>query len=147
MKTKLFHLWLIGIVLLFTTAAYAAGARVSVSASEAKVRSGAGNNFDVIWRSEKYTPFTVIKRVGEWYLVKDYQGDEGWVHQSLVANTPAVITTKSKCNLYSEPKSDSKVLFSVGPGIPFKLVRRKSPWILIEHADGDKGWIQEALVW
>ena len=66
-----------------------AGQRLSVSAAEANIRSGAGNNFDVLWKSEKYYPFSVIKKVGDWYQVKDFQGDEGWVHQSLVGNTPS----------------------------------------------------------
>jgi SH3-like domain-containing protein len=124
-----------------------AGQRLSVSAAEANIRSGAGNNFDVLWKSEKYYPFSVIKKVGDWYQVKDFQGDEGWVHQSLVGNTPSVITAKDKNILRSEPKPDAKVLFTVGPGIPFKELKRHGKWILVEHADGDKGWIYDSTVW
>ena len=121
--------------------------RLSVSTSEAKVRVGAGNNFDVIWKAEKYYPFRVLKKVGDWYHVKDYEGDEGWVHQSQVGNTPTVITSNAKCSLRSEPKSDAKVLFTVGPGIPFKILKHNNNWLLLEHADGDKGWLQESVVW
>ncbi len=145
---KIKSLWFCGVllsVLLYGTAQ--AEQRVSVSVSEAKIRSGAGNNFDVLWKSEKYYPFSVVKKVGEWYQVKDFQGDEGWVHQSLVGNAPSVITTKDKNSLRSEPKPDAKALFSVGPGIPFKVLKRNNKWILVEHADGDKGWIHESTVW
>ena len=143
-----FHLVVISLMV-FLGWCVAAGAeqRVSVSVNEAKIRSGAGNNFDVIWKSEKYFPFAVVKRTGEWYQVKDFQGDEGWVHQSQVANTPSVITTKDKTPLRSEPKPEAKTLFTVGAGIPFKVVKRNNKWILVEHADGDKGWIQESTVW
>ena len=134
------------VFLLLCGAAYAAQ-RISVSANEANIRSGAGNNFDVLWKSEKYFPLNVVKKVGDWYQVKDFQGDEGWVHQSLVGNTPSVITTKDKNSLRSEPKPDAKILFSVGPGIPFKVLKRDNKWILVEHADGDKGWIHESTVW
>jgi SH3-like domain-containing protein len=127
--------------------AAAAEQRVSVSVNEAKIRSGAGNNFDVIWKSEKYFPFKVLKKTGEWYQIRDFQGDEGWVHQSQVANTPSVITTKDKTPLRSEPKPEAKTLFTVGPGIPFKVIKHSNKWILVEHADGDKGWIQESAVW
>ncbi|MBI5592601.1 MAG: SH3 domain-containing protein [Deltaproteobacteria bacterium] len=138
-----------GVVIVFLLLCGVAQAeqRLSVSAAEAKIRSGAGNNFDVLWKSEKYYPFSVIKKAGEWYQVKDFQGDEGWVHQSLVGNTPSVITAKDKNSLRSEPKPDAKVLFSVGIGIPFKVLKRKNKWILVEHADGDKGWIHESTVW
>lgn len=121
--------------------------RLSVSVTEAKIRSGAGNNFEVLWKSEKYFPLAVIKKIGEWYQVKDFEGDQGWVHQSLVGNTPSVITIKDKNSLRSESKADAKALFSVGPGIPFKVLKRNTKWILVEHADGDKGWIHESTVW
>ena len=134
-------------VFLFLCGAGQTGQRISVSVTEANIRSGAGNNFDVLWKSEKYFPLSVIKKVGDWYQVKDFQGDEGWVHQSLVGNTPSVITAKDKNSLRSEPKPDAKVLFSVGPGIPFKGIKRNGKWILVEHADGDKGWIHESTVW
>jgi SH3-like domain-containing protein len=114
---------------------------------EANIRSGSGNNFEVLWKSEKNFPLSVIKKNGDWYQVKDFEGDQGWVHQSLVGNTPSVITIKDKSNLRSEPKPDAKVLFSVGPGIPFKVLKRSNKWILVEHADGDKGWIHESTVW
>jgi len=145
---KIKSLWFSGVMvfLLACGAAYAAQ-RISVSAAEANIRSGAGNNFDVLWKCEKHFPLSVVKKVGDWYQVKDFQGDEGWIHQSLVGNTPSVITAKDKAVLRSEPKPDAKVLFSVGQGIPFKVVKRSDKWILVEHADGDKGWIHESTVW
>ncbi len=140
--------WIFGImVFLWLCGTAIAEQRVSVSGTEAKIRSGAGNNFDILWKSEKYFPLSVIKKVGEWYQIKDFQGDEGWVHQSQVANTPSIITAKDKNSLRSEPKPEAKVLFTVGQGIPFKVIKRNNKWILVEHADGDKGWIHESTVW
>jgi SH3-like domain-containing protein len=145
---KIKSLWFCGVMVFLLLCEIAqAEQRVSVSVPEAKIRSGAGNNFDVLWKSEKYFPFSVIKKNGEWYQVKDFQGDEGWVHQSQVGNAASVITTKDKNSLRSEPKPDAKVLFSVGLGIPFKVLKRNNKWILVEHADGDKGWIHESTVW
>jgi SH3-like domain-containing protein len=146
MKIKTYCIFAI-VVLLGWCGTAVAEQRVSVSVPEAKIRSGAGNNFDMLWKSEKYFPLTVIKKTGEWYQVKDFQGDEGWVHQSQVGNTPSVITVKDKNSLRSEPKPEAKVLFTVGPGIPFKVNKRTNKWILVEHADGDKGWIHESTVW
>jgi len=140
--------WFYGVMfLLLLCGAAQAEQHVSVSTPEANIRSGAGNNFEILWKSEKYSPFVVIKKVGAWYQIKDFQGDQGWVHQSQIGNTPSVITAKDKNILRSEPKPDAKVLFSVGPGIPFKVVKRNNKWILVEHADGDKGWIHESTVW
>jgi SH3-like domain-containing protein len=69
------------------------------------------------------------------------------VHKSLLRKIPAVITNKNKCNVRSGPGPGFDVLFTVGKGIPFKVLKRKDIWIHIEHADGDKGWIHKSLVW
>lgn len=143
---KIKFLWFVMVFLLLCGASQAEQ-RLSVTVPEANIRSGSGNNFELLWKAEKYFPLTVIKKSGEWYQVKDYEGDQGWVHQSLVGNTPSVITTKDKNNLRSEPMTEAKILFSVGRGIPFRVLKRSNKWILVEHADGDKGWIHESVVW
>lgn len=143
---KIKFLWFVMVFPLLCGAALAEQ-RLSVTVPEANIRSGSGNNFELLWKAEKYFPLTVIKKSGEWYQIKDYEGDQGWVHQSLVGNTPSVITTKDKNNLRSEPTTEAKILFSVDRGIPFKVLKRSNKWILVEHADGDKGWIHESVVW
>jgi SH3-like domain-containing protein len=70
-----------------------------------------------------------------------------WIHSSLLEKMEGVITSKSKCNVRSEPNTDSRVLFTVERGVPFKVIKRDGNWIRIEHADGEKGWIYKTLVW
>jgi SH3-like domain-containing protein len=96
---------------------------------------------------EQYFPVLVIEKSGEWYRFEDFEGDKGWVHQSLVGKIPAVITRNDTSNIRSGPGTNNPVLFSVEKGIPFKVLKRKDKWIQIEHADGDKGWIHKSLVW
>jgi SH3-like domain-containing protein len=36
---------------------------------------------------------------------------------------------------------------TVEDGVPFRILRKKGRWIHIEHADGDRGWIHDSLVW
>jgi SH3-like domain-containing protein len=31
--------------------------------------------------------------------------------------------------------------------VPFKVLEQKGNWFHIMHADGDKGWIHDSLVW
>ena len=102
--------------------------RLAVSVNVANVRSGPGTKYDVIWQIEKYHPIFIIHKADPWYQFKDFEGDKGWVHKSLVGTT-------------------HKVLFRVEKGIPFKVKARKNQWIHIQHADGDEGWIHASLVW
>lgn len=121
--------------------------RLAISSSTANIRSGPGTNHEILWKVEKYHPILVERKAGEWYSFVDYEGDKGWVHKSLVGDIPTAITAKEKCNVRSGPGTDNPVVFTVGSGIPFKIIGEKGGWRHILHADGDKGWIHNSLLW
>ena len=133
------------LLLVFNGAAWAE--RWSVAVSVANIRSGPGEHTDILWEVEKYYPLNVLKKSGQWYHFRDFEGDEGWVHKSLVSKIPSIITKKEKCNIRSGPGTGFSIVFTVEKGVPFKVIKRKGSWIYIEHADGDKGWIFKSLVW
>ena len=140
--------YLIILTLLITiNAGNAMAERLTIIAEVANIRSGPDTNSDVLWQVEKYYPILVIKKSDSWYYFKDFEGDMGWVHQSLVGDVPAVITKKDLCNVRSGPSTKDEILFSVEKGIPFKVLEHKDRWMHVEHADGDRGWIYDALVW
>ena len=121
--------------------------RLTVKAPVANIRSGPGPSYAVLWNAEKYYPIITIEKSGHWYHFRDFEGDEGWIHKSLVGNFPAVITTKPQCNIRSGPGTDFETLFSVESGVPFKVLKRKGDWMFIQHGDGDKGWIHKSSTW
>jgi len=121
--------------------------RLSVFVSDANIRSGPGTQYDVLWRVEKYYPMEIIKKSGAWYYFRDFEGDTGWIHQSLVENTPSVIVDNTIANIRSGPGTSYQILFSVENGVPFKVLKRQGDWLHVEHGDGDRGWIHRSLVW
>ena len=126
----------------------AAGARrLAVSVPIANIRSGPGDHFAIIWNAEKYYPLEIVEVSGAWYRFTDFEGDEGWIHKSLVMQLATVVTQKPKCNIRSGPGMKSDVLISVEEGIPFKVLHKKGRWLQIQHADGDQGWIHSSLIW
>jgi len=131
--------------ILFSSTAFAE--RLAVSSPTANIRSGPGTNYDILWKVEKYHPLFILKKNNGWYHFRDFEEDEGWIHESLVNKTPTVITKSETANIRSGPGTKNKILFTVDMGIPFKVLKRKGKWIRIEHADGDKGWIHKSLVW
>ena len=134
-------------LLIMLLAGTASAERLAVSAPVANIRSGPGTSHNVLWKVEKYFPLRVIEKSGDWYHFEDFEGDKGWVHQSLVSKISAVVTKNDECNIRSGPGTSNKIIFTVEKGIPFKVLKRKGSWIHIEHADGDKGWIHKSLIW
>ncbi len=121
--------------------------RLSVKSKLANVRSGPGIDNDVIWQVERYHPLIIQEKKSGWMKFKDFEDDVAWIHASLVDKTESVISIKDNCNVRKGPGTKHPVLFTVERGVPFKVLAKQDKWLNIEHADGDKGWIYNALVW
>ena len=137
----------IGLAVFFAALPAVSAQRLTVSAPLANIRSGPGTTYDILWKIEKFHPIQILKTSGNWYYFRDFEGDEGWIHSSLVKKIPSLITIQDKCNIRSGPGTSFSVLLTVGKGIPFKVLERKGNWFHVQHSDGDKGWIYKSLVW
>ncbi|GAB6095800.1 hypothetical protein JCM14469_20530 [Desulfatiferula olefinivorans] len=134
------------LALMMTGAAFAE--RLSVSVNAANVRTGPGTDYDIAWENlDRNYPLLVIDRKADWYYIRDYEEDVGWIHSSNVSSYDSVITKKDGCNVRSGPGTSHAIVFVVNNGVPFKVIKRKGSWINIRHADGDTGWIHADLIW
>ncbi|MEW6672451.1 MAG: SH3 domain-containing protein [Thermodesulfobacteriota bacterium] len=138
---------LIGLAVCFSAVPAVSAERLAVSAPFANIRSGPATTSDILWQIEKFHPIEVLKTSGNWYYFRDFEGDEGWIHSSLVQKIATLITIQDECTIRSGPGTSFSVLFTVGKGIPFKVLERKGSWVHVQHADGDNGWIHQSLVW
>ena len=57
---------------------------VITSKDKCNVRSGPGTRHAVVFTVEKGVPFKVLERKSEWIHVQHEDGDQGWIHRSLV---------------------------------------------------------------
>jgi SH3-like domain-containing protein len=121
--------------------------RVAVASGIVNVRSGPGLKTTILWQVEEYHPFVIVKVKDKWYKVRDFENDTGWIHSSLLKPIKCVITIKDKCNVRLTPGINSRIVFTVDRGVPFKQVRKKGDWIKIKHVHGNFGWIHKSLVW
>lgn len=138
----------IAVLTLFLVAGMAQAAeRLAVSADIANVRSGPGVGSDLLWQVEKYHPLLVVERRDGWVRFKDFEGDEGWISAALLDDTPSVIVKVNRCNLRGGPGTAHPVLFTAERGIPFKVLGTRGDWIEVIHADGDRGWVLNTLIW
>jgi len=122
--------------------------RKAIAKNRANIRSGPGTTHEILWQVERYYPIEIIRREGQWFFFRDFEGDTGWVKNTIVNDTLTVITSKGdKVNVRSGPGTNYEKVFMVEKGVPFKVLQKKGNWLQIEHADGDKGWIYRGLVW
>lgn len=139
---------MVGLLLTFILLVPAQAAeRMAVKVGLANVRSAPNKKAEIAWQVTKYHPFQIVKKKGDWYQCKDFEGDSGWVYKSLLNKISTVITIKENCNVRSGPGTKNRILFIVDREVPLKVIKRQGRWLKIAHEDGDQGWIHASLIW
>ena len=140
--------WILGILLVSLAGPTAAASqRMAVKADIANIRARPEIKSDTLWQVEKYYPLLILEKKEAWYRIKDFEGDVGWIHDSLVDDTPTVIVKVDRANIRADAGTQFDLVFDAQKGTPFKVLEKKGQWIKIQHADGDTGWIFSSLVW
>jgi SH3-like domain-containing protein len=133
--------------LVFLLSGESAAERLSVVANESNIRSGPSKDHQILWSAGKYYPVDVIEKSGSWYKIKDFEGDQGWIHKSLLEKVPTVIVKVSLANIREAPEDQARIVFQAEKGVSMKQLSVKGKWLKVQHADGDVGWINDSLVW
>lgn len=143
---KLIISLIVGILYFFSADAYA----LCVNASDANLRSGPGTKYEKTWEVFKYMPFNKIKKKGNWYNVKDMDGDVHWIYKNLVTDSfKCGAAIKDKINIRSGPGIQYKKV-ELSPAMKydaFKIVTTKDKWVKVEDEFGSTGWIFRKLLW
>lgn len=135
---------ILGIAILILTTVLCAK-MMSVSTSKANVRTGPGAGYDILWTVCKYTPFEIVDSKGKWKKVKDFSGETGWIHSSVLSNTPSVIVKTEKANLREDPGSN-EILWVLQKTYPLKFIEKKENWYHVKD-DEANGWLHKTTVW
>ncbi len=122
---------------------------MSVQKVKAYVRSGPGNNYKVVKKVGRYTPFKALTRTNDrqWIKVIGYNGITGWINASALTNTPAVIVKSSEANIRKGAGTNYETIWKAVEGVPFRCLKRNGRWLRVLDVDDEVGWIYDALVW
>lgn len=121
-----------------------------VSNKKANLRQGPGTHFEKLWQVFKYMPFKELKKKGDWFRVKDLDGDIYWIHRKLVTKKyQCAVIKNNKTNLRKGPgtKYDLLAWSPVDKYFSMKVLQIKGKWVRIEDGVGDKGWVSRSLIW
>jgi SH3-like domain-containing protein len=106
----------------------------------------------ILWEYGEGFPVEIIKKKGEWTMVRDFEKDKGWIHKSRLIKGKNVIVKSNKndekpINIRNSPKVDSQIIGNAYYGVVFLLLNRKTTWIEVRHESGLTGWIKSEFVW
>ena len=151
MKTRAFSkIFLTSIVALFilslSVAAHAAE-YVSVNKDAVNIRSGPTTSSKVVWQVFESFPLEVIKRDGKWANVVDFEGDKGWIYETLITSKKSVIVNVESANMRSGSNTSDPIVATVKKGVVFEPLEMKGDWIKIRYKNEITGWMHNSLLW
>lgn len=114
---------------------------------KANVREGPGVRQAVLWQAWRLTPFMVLDWVGEWAKVRDYEGDDGWVHGSLLGDSPTAIVVAQSAVVRGGPGAGYEGLWTLEEGYTLRVLAVNGVWLKVSDDDEVHGWILRKAVW
>ena len=112
-------------------------------------RSGPGSDHDVVWFYESPDwPVVVLKKYNNWYYIKDFTGELGWVKGAMLRFKTTMLITKYT-PLYSKDRKGSPPKALLKKGAIVRYIRHTDgKWIyVVEPEHRLYGWVLSDTTW
>jgi len=126
---------------------------VSLKSGRVNLRIGPGLGYAVDWMYLKAgLPIEIIQEYDNWRRVRDADGTEGWINQSLLSGKRTGIVTPwqrgkdARIAMLAEPASGGRVVAQLEPGVIGEIRTCNGQWCQMEVA-GRRGWVEQSQVW
>lgn len=115
----------------------------SLRASEVYMRTGPGTRYPVEWvYVQRNMPVEITAEFDVWRKVRDIDGTEGWMHQSMLTGKRTVMVRDGLEPLRRDPDAGSPAIARVEPKVIGKLLSCSNAWCQVEIS-GLRGWMEE----
>ncbi len=103
---------------------------VSLKTDEVNLRSGPGVKFPIDWvLKRRNMPVEVLQEFEHWRKVRDWQGTEGWVHQSMLTGKRYGVVTGQIRTLRQKPEREAGPAAQVEAGVVAQILECKDQWV------------------
>ena len=125
---------------------------VCVKVPKANLRVGPGTDHKVAWQVFKYMPFKKVGVClnGNWYAVKDVDGDVNWIYSGLLSTTyRCAVVKKERVNIRTGPGTNFSIS-AMGPAkmyYSFRVLEKRGVWGRVQNEWGRIGWIHSNFLW
>ncbi len=126
---------------------------VSLKAKRVNLRVGPGRDYAVDWLYLKPgLPMEIIQEYDNWRRVRDADGTEGWIYQSLLSGRRTAVVTPWKrrnnpmIELFVDRSARARAVATMQPGVIGTLHSCDGKWCEMS-VGSHRGWIQQAKLW
>lgn len=127
---------------------------VTLGASEVNLRTGPGSRYPVEWVFvRRGVPVEITAEYDTWRRIRDIDGAEGWVHQSLLSGQRGLVVLGPAIrDIHSRPEPAAPVVARAEPGVIGRLLQcpaagsADAGWCQVE-IDAYRGWMRRDTLW
>lgn len=126
---------------------------VSLKSNRVNLRIGPGLNYPVDWLYLKSgVPMEVIQEYDNWRRVRDADGAEGWINQSLLSGRRTAVAApwqrgeETELLLRAQPDTSSRIVAKLQPGVIGTIRTCNGQWCEMEFS-GHRGWLSQTQIW
>ena len=121
---------------------------VSLRSNKVFVRTGPALRYPIKWiYTREGLPVEVVQEFDTWRKVRDKDGEEGWIHSSLLSGKRhAVIDYETEVYLHKKYSPASKKLAIIENDAVVQIDECNLFWCQVE-AGGFSGWVERKSLW
>lgn len=122
---------------------------VSLRSEQVNMRTGPADTHPVAWvYNKRDLPVEITAEYKHWRRIRDWQGSEGWVHQSLLSGRRTVQVVGERRSLRAEARDQSAAVAYLDVGVVARVVKcpQGGAFCRVETGSYD-GWLKRDEVW
>lgn len=127
---------------------------VSLKASRVNMRVGPGRDYKVDWMfTKRGLPLEILQEFDNWRKVRDPEGSEGWILQSLLSGERTAIVAPWKrddadklIKLKRTPTQETSTVARLEAGVVAKVDECSDGWCKMS-VKGVEGYVEQASLW
>jgi len=125
---------------------------VSLRTNEINLRAGPSVNYPIEWvYTREGLPVEVTAEYDTWRRIRDIDGTEGWVHQSMLSGKRDVLVLGDSTQpIYEKADSTAPVVARAEPQAMGELVKCENAWCEVQFRTADnniRGYMPKGSFW
>lgn len=119
----------------------------SLRSDRVNVRTGPGVRYPIAWVFVRQgLPVEITAAFDRWHKIRDIDGEEGWIHMSLLSRERAAIIIGATRPLYRDPDPASPPVALAESGVVGRVLRCHEAWCELSIGRF-RGWTYRAFLW
>ena len=121
---------------------------VSLRTDPINLRTGPGMRYPVDWvYRRRHLPVEVVAEFDTWRRIRDPDGSEGWVHQSMLTGRRTAMVKGGVQPLLRSNAPDAGEIASLEPGVIVNVQRCPPGPVCRVEVNGLQGWLKRDQMW